>query len=55
MQNISSDTNINDNLNNTNPTISGIATCFADQDGKILDEKQHITDEIICCTFLLQL
>jgi hypothetical protein len=55
MQNISDNTNINDNLNNSNPTISGIARRFTNQDVKILDEKQYITYEIICCTFLVQL
>lgn len=55
MQNISNNKNTNDNMNNTHPTISGIATHFANQDGKTLDEKQYITYEIICCTLLQQL
>jgi flagellar biosynthesis GTPase FlhF len=33
----------------------GISKHFANQDGEIIDEKQYITYEIICCTFLLQL
>ncbi len=38
----------------SNPTIAGIARHLSKQDGKLLDEKQYITYEMICCTFLLQ-
>jgi hypothetical protein len=41
--------------NETNPIISGIATCRANKDNKTFDEKQYITCEIICCSFLLRL
>jgi len=41
--------------NETNPIISAIATCFANKDNKIFDEKQYITCEIICCSILLRL
>ena len=37
----------------SNPTIAGIAKHLSKQDGKLLDEKQYITYEMICCTFLL--
>ena len=36
-----------------NPTIASIAQ-LAKHDGKLLDKKQFITFEMICCTFLLQ-
>ena len=37
------------------PTIAGVAKKLALRDGTILDEKQYITYEIICCTFLLDM
>ena len=39
----------------TNPTIAGVAQTLAQQEGEVLDEKQYITYEMSCCTFLLQL
>ena len=39
----------------TNPTIAGVAQTLAQQEGKLLDENQYITDEMLCCTFLLQI
>ena len=38
-----------------NPTIAGVAQTLVQQEGKVLDEKQYITYEMFCCTFLLQL
>jgi hypothetical protein len=35
------------------PTIAGVADSLASQDGKVLDEKQYITYDMVCCTFLL--
>lgn len=37
------------------PTLTGIARKVAMVENKMLDEKQYITYEIICCTFLLGL
>ena len=37
------------------PTIAGVAQTLARREGKVLDEKQYITYEMLCCTFLLQL
>ena len=37
------------------PTMAGVAKRLATQEGKLLDEKQYMTYEIICCTFLLEL
>jgi hypothetical protein len=45
-----------DDSNSTdNPTIAGVAKWLAQCNGKLLDEKQYITYDIVCCTFLLQL
>ena len=37
------------------PMIAGVAESLATQDGKVLDKKQYITYEMVCCTFLLEL
>ena len=37
------------------PTLQSIACKIAHKEGKMMDEKQYITYEIICCTFLLGL
>jgi flagellar biosynthesis GTPase FlhF len=52
------DLNEDENLSQedeTNPTIAGVAQTLAQLEGKVLDEKQYITYEMLCCTFLLQL
>jgi hypothetical protein len=42
-------------ISTNNPTIAGVAKRLARFNGKLLDEKQYITYDILCCTFLLQL
>ena len=37
------------------PSISGVAKKVTRVENKLFDEKQYITYDIICCTFLLQL
>jgi hypothetical protein len=37
------------------PTMAGVVKRLVTQEGKLLDEKQYMTYEIICCTFLLEL
>lgn len=37
------------------PTLESVARKVAEEEGTILDDKQQITYEIICCTFLLGL
>jgi hypothetical protein len=37
------------------PTIAGVADSLALQDGKVLDDKQYITYDMVCFTFLLEL
>ena len=37
------------------PTMAVVAKRLATQENKLLDEKQYMTYEIICCTFLLEL
>ena len=53
-QDINEEANFSQN-DETNPTIAGVAQTLARREGKVLDEKQYITYEMLCCTFLLQL
>ena len=36
------------------PTITSVLKRLARCNGKLLDEKQYITHEMVCCTILLQ-
>ena len=52
--------NNNENINDeedeeTTPTIAGVAKRLASKHKKVLDKKQYITYEIICCSFLLSI
>ena len=55
MQNIINDDSSDYSNSQANPTIAGVVKRLAQYNGELLNEKQYIPCEIVCCTFLLQL